>query len=71
MQVHQNIWERLEYVTHEISEIKKTIVKDKLVDKQKTENAWNELVRASKDVSRLWIGKSAVEEIADQRTKSW
>jgi uncharacterized protein YukE len=60
---------RLNHITHEISEIKKIVVKTKSLDKQKTENAWDDLISASDEVSRLWKGKSTVEEISDQREK--
>ena len=62
---------KLDHITHEISEIKKIIVETKLVDRQRTENAWNDLMSASEEVSKLWKGKSAVEEIKDQREKVW
>ena len=39
-------------------------------DKEKTEKAWKDLMEASKDISRLWEGPSAVEDIKAQREKT-
>lgn len=60
----------LDGLTQELSEIKKILIKVEIKDKEKTEKAWKDLMEASKDISRLWKGPSAVEEIKAQREKT-
>ena len=40
-------------------------------DEQKAENTWDELMAASKQISKEWKGPSATEEIRSQREKQW
>lgn len=61
----------LDRLTQEISEIKKILIKTEIRDKKKTEMAWKDLMEASKEISRLWQGPSAVGEIKAQREKMW
>jgi len=55
----------------ELAQIKGVIIGRGYRDEQKTERAWNELLAASKQISKEWIGPSAVEEIESQREKQW
>jgi hypothetical protein len=62
---------RLDDLMHEIQEIKKSIVLDKFAKVeggQKKINAWKNL---GKKISSKWDGLSAVEEIIEQREKTW
>jgi len=51
--------------------IKKIAIGLEESDKEKTERAWDDLMAASKEISREWKGVSAVEEIRAQKEKRW
>jgi hypothetical protein len=51
--------------------MKKMLIKVKVKNKEKTERAWSDLMEASKEISKLWKGPSVVEEIRNQRKKTW
>ena len=61
----------LDRVTHELILIKRIFIGLEVKDKQKTERAWDDLMSASKEISQVWKGENAVEEIRDQREKRW
>jgi len=56
-------------MTQELIQIKKIAIGLEESDKEKTERAWDDLMAASKEISREWKGVSAVEEIRNQREK--
>lgn len=64
-----NIKEQLDRISRELMQLKKMVVYEGVIDKQRTEMAWKNLLNASKQISRKWKGPSAVEEIRRQREK--
>jgi low affinity Fe/Cu permease len=60
----------LDYMSHEIVEIKKLIVGLES-DKQKSNRAWDDLMNASDQISEKWTEVSAADEITSQREKTW
>jgi hypothetical protein len=58
-------------MTQELTQIKKIAIGSEEKDKEKTESAWDDLMAASKEISREWKGASAVDEIRNQREKRW
>lgn len=66
-----NIKEQLDRISRELMQLKKMVVYEGVIDKQRTEMAWKNLLNASKQISRKWKGPSAVEEIRRQREKKW
>jgi len=54
---------------HEIREIKKDLVQDKLSSAKPAHNRVSVWEALSKKISSKWSGYSAVEEIAQQREK--
>lgn len=60
----------LDYMSHEIVEIKKLIVGLES-DKQKSNMAWDDLMNASDQISEKWTEVSAADEIRSQREKTW
>lgn len=66
-----NIKEQLDRISRELMQLKKMVVYEGVIDKQRTERAWKNLLNASKQISRRWKGLSAVEEIKRQREKKW
>jgi len=60
----------LDYMSHEIVEIKKLIVGLES-DKQKSNRAWDDLMNASGQISEKWTEVSAEDEIRSQREKTW
>ncbi len=71
MQNLQEIEEHLEHISEELSQIRKITLDLKTVDKIKAERAWEDLMDASKQISREWKGPTALEEIQSQREKEW
>jgi len=65
-----NIKEHLEHISKEVAHLKKKLIYEGAIDKQKAEAAWKNLLNASKQISRKWRGLSAVEEIKMQRDKN-
>jgi len=61
----------LDIMMQELVQIKRLVIDLRHRDEQKAENAWNELMAASKQISKEWKGPSAVEEIKSQREKQW
>lgn len=61
----------LELMMQELVQIKRLVIGLGCRDEQKAENAWAELMAASKQISKEWEGPSAVEEIRSQREKQW
>ncbi len=62
---------RLNDLIHEIKEIKKQIILDKIIQvgvAQKRVNRWKTI---GDKVSSKWTGLSSVEEIRQQREKAW
>jgi len=67
----QTLGAHLDIMMQELVQIKRVIVGLEHRDEQKTEKAWDELMAASKQISKEWRGPSAVEEIKSQREKRW
>jgi hypothetical protein len=61
----------LDLMMQELVQIKRLVIGLGHRDGPKAENAWNELMAASKQISKEWKGPSAVEEIKSQREKQW
>ncbi len=64
------IKKHLDYMSHEIVEIKKLIVGLES-DKQKSNRAWDDLMSVSDQISEKWTEVSAADEITSQREKTW
>ena len=62
---------RLNDLIHEISEIRKHIILDKVVKVEAAQNRMKGWKTLGKKVSAKWNGPSAVEEIREQRDKKW
>lgn len=60
---------RLEHITEDLSSIKKALITIEVGDAEKNEGAWRDIVAASREISKRWKGPSAVEEIRAQREK--
>ena len=63
--------EHLDRMAQELMEVKKIAIRLETIDKEKAERAWKDLILASEDISQIWEGPSAVEEIGLQREKRW
>lgn len=59
----------INHVSHELEEIKKLIIGLES-NINKSNQAWDDLMLASEEISSKWIDVSAVEEIKSQREKS-
>lgn len=70
MESIEAIKKHLDYMSHEIVEIKKLIVGLES-DKQKSNMAWDDLMSASDQISEKWTEVSVADEIRSQREKTW
>ena len=61
--------EHLDHMTRELTEVKKIIIGLETINRERSEQAWNDLMSVSAEVSRRWQGPTAVEEIRLQREK--
>jgi hypothetical protein len=66
-----NMKEHLDHISREVSQLKKALIFEGIIDKQKTEATWKGLLNTSRQISKKWKGPSAVEEIKGQREKKW
>ena len=64
-----DIKNRIERISKEITELRKRLILEGVIDKEKSEVAWRNLLILSKEISARWEGFSAVEEIRNQREK--
>jgi hypothetical protein len=62
---------RLNELIHEIKEIKKQIILDKIIQVDVAQNRINRWKTIGDKVSSKWSGPSSVEEIRQQREKAW
>jgi len=67
----QTLGARLDIMMQELVQIKRVVIGLGYRDEQKAEKAWDELMTASKQISKGWSGPSAMEEIKSQREKQW
>ena len=67
----QTLGAHLDIMMQELVQIKRVVIGLGHRDEQKAEKAWDELMAASKQISKEWRGPSAVEEIKSQREKQW
>ena len=65
----ENLKEHLDRMEQEVIQMRKIVISQEKVNKQKTEQAWNELMLASKEISQKWKGLSVLEEVSAQREK--
>lgn len=70
MEYLKELKDRLDMVINEAVQMKIIIIHQGLIDKEKAEEAWADLMLASEDISNQWEGPSALEEIRDQRGRS-
>jgi len=59
----------LDHLTQELTEVRKIIINMEVIDREKIERAWRDLVSVSEEVSRDWKGPTVAEEIRLQREK--
>ncbi|TQD23396.1 hypothetical protein [Methanolobus vulcani] len=59
---------RLDQISHELSQVKKMITLMP-VDKKTSEQAWDDLMVLSEEISDKWDNSSSVDEIRSQREK--
>ena len=71
MQATAEIRTYLDHITQDIEELKKMLILRGPANRRKTEEAWKDLMELSKKISRQWTGPDVVEEIRDQREKTW
>nr|WP_321498098.1 hypothetical protein [uncultured Methanolobus sp.] len=60
--------QRLDQISHELSQVKKMITLMP-VDKKASERAWDDLMDLSEEISEKWDDSSSVDEIRSQREK--
>ena len=61
----------LSHIVHELLELKRDIITLKGREETGSEEAWKDLLSLSDEITKLWKGHSAIEEIREQREKTW
>jgi len=69
MEKISRIRDKVDMLEEEIGEVKKVLIAMHPASSKQNRKSWKELVKASKEISKRWKGKSAVGEIREQRTK--
>ena len=59
----------LDHLAQELTEVRKSIINMEVIDRERSERAWIDLMSVSAEVSRRWQGPTAVEEIRLQRER--
>jgi hypothetical protein len=67
MEHEREFIERLDKLIHEMNLLKVSLILQAQPDQRKADKAWRDLMKASEEVSSLWSGYSALEEIRAQR----
>jgi hypothetical protein len=68
MATQKELLERLDRLTHEIAQIKASLINQAVSSSAQTDDdAWQDLMDASEEISSLWTGPSALDEIKAQR----
>ena len=65
----KHIQEHLDSIEQEVVQLRKVAIYNKVVDNDKTQKAWTELIALSGEISERWKGPAAVEEVRSQREK--
>lgn len=63
----QDIEQRLDRMYAELGELRRLLIQSVGPRKTRNEDAWQQFLAASEQVSELWTGPDAVEEIRAQR----
>jgi 5-bromo-4-chloroindolyl phosphate hydrolysis protein len=63
------IKEHLDSIEREVIQLRKVTIYNKVIDSDKNQKAWTELMALSSEISERWKGPSAVEEVRSQREK--
>jgi len=63
------IKEHLDSIEQEVVQLRKVTIYNKVVDGDKNQKAWAELMALSAEISERWKGHSTVEEVRSQREK--
>ena len=71
MSTARTLDDRLDDLVHEIKEIKKELLREKIARAGMVKEKTATWTRLGKKVSARWDSVSAVDEITDQREKSW
>jgi len=71
MNTAKNLDGRLDDLVHEIKEIKKELIREKMTQAGLVRERTAIWTTLGKEVSAKWDDVSAIDEIADQREKSW
>jgi len=71
MYTTEDIRLHLDRIMGEVNELKRVMITLKIRNEERTEKAWEDLMLASVEISKMWKGPSAVDEIRNQRDKTW
>ncbi len=71
MYATEDIRAHMDHIMEEVNELKMAIIALNIRNEERTEKAWKDLMLASIEISKRWKGPSAVDEIRNQRDKTW
>ena len=67
MKYKNGLIERLDNITHEVTQLKSILIYQAIPDKARSSSAWKDLLLVVDEVSTRWSGHSALQEIRAQR----
>jgi len=68
MAQQEEVKKHLDQLEEQVVQLRKLLIYP-AVNPRHSDQAWNDLMSASEEISRQWKGMSAVEEVRDQREK--
>jgi len=71
MYTTEDIRVHLDRIMGEVNELKRAMITLNIRNEERTEKAWEDLMLASAEISKMWKGPSAIDEIRNQRDKTW
>jgi len=66
---YETLLEKMGRLAEEMEDIRQTLLRSRPGDRKRSEEAWSNLMRLSKQISAKWQGPSVVEEIRAQRNR--
>jgi hypothetical protein len=69
MQDITDVQQHIDRLYSELSELKRALILRSMAAGPDDEKAWQDQIEASEEISNLWTGADAVEEIREQREK--
>jgi len=68
---YEVILKKIDHLSKEMEDIRQVLLRSKPRDGKRSEEAWNDLMKLSEEISAKWQGPSAAQEIRAQRSTGY